>query len=84
MPNNQSKVKQYRRALRAFSESQMSSDSENSLDIVHSTRKGLDISQYIDGALVIYDCQYDMLTVRRTYSRANAFARCRAEFSGNR
>jgi hypothetical protein len=49
MPRNRDKGKEHGRALRAFAENQMSSDSEDGLDIVGSTRKGLDLSQYIDG-----------------------------------
>ncbi|KAL1596368.1 hypothetical protein SLS60_009014 [Paraconiothyrium brasiliense] len=40
--------KEHERALRAFAESQMSSDDEDGLDIVQSARKGLDLSQYIE------------------------------------
>ncbi|KAF1846249.1 uncharacterized protein K460DRAFT_339291 [Cucurbitaria berberidis CBS 394.84] len=44
--------KAHRRALRAFAESEAKSDSdsdgEEGLDIIESTRKGLDLSQYID------------------------------------
>ena len=35
-------------------ESHMSSDSEDGLDIVQATRKGLDLSQYIDGQPVSF------------------------------
>ena len=37
------------RAMRAFAESEESSDGEDGLDIVHTTRKALDLSQYIEG-----------------------------------
>jgi SNF2 family DNA or RNA helicase len=49
MSLNASKDKAHRRALRAFAESQASSnsDDEDGLDIVETTRKGLDLSQYI-------------------------------------
>ncbi|KAK3215539.1 hypothetical protein GRF29_8g368204 [Pseudopithomyces chartarum] len=45
--------KDHQRALRAFAEGQTSSDSEDGLDIVQSTRKGLDLSQYIEGLPVL-------------------------------
>ncbi|KAF2677380.1 hypothetical protein K458DRAFT_350411 [Lentithecium fluviatile CBS 122367] len=48
MSRSKDKDKEHERALRAFAESQMSSDSEDGLDIVQSTRKGLDLSQYIE------------------------------------
>ncbi|KAL5427431.1 hypothetical protein PMIN07_011190 [Paraphaeosphaeria minitans] len=41
-------VKEHERALRAFAESQTSSDEEDGLDSVQSARKGLDLSQYIE------------------------------------
>lgn len=46
-----SKEKSHRRALRAFAESEAlsNSDDEDGLDIVNSSRKDLDFSQYIDG-----------------------------------
>lgn len=45
--------KKHRRALRAFAESEAKSDSDDGdgLDIIQSSRKGLDLSQYIDGQL---------------------------------
>ena len=43
----------HQRALRAFAESQMSSDSEDGLDIVQATRKGLDLSQYTEGPPIL-------------------------------
>lgn len=46
---SRNKDKGHERALRAFAESQMSSDSEDGLDIIESTRKNLDLSQYIEG-----------------------------------
>ncbi|KAJ4299518.1 hypothetical protein N0V90_004763 [Kalmusia sp. IMI 367209] len=48
MARYKEKGNEHERALRAFAESQMSSDSDDGLDIVQSTRKGLDLSQYID------------------------------------
>lgn len=47
------KAKDHRRAMRAFAESERQSDSddEDDLDIIKSSRKGLDLSQYIDGQL---------------------------------
>jgi hypothetical protein len=44
--------KDHERALRAFAESQMSSDDEDGLDILQSARRSLDLSQYIEGAPV--------------------------------
>lgn len=41
--------KEYERALRAFAESQESSDSEDGLDIAQKSRKGVDLSPYIEG-----------------------------------
>jgi hypothetical protein len=35
--------------VRAFVQDEASSDSDSGLDILESTRKGLNISQYIDG-----------------------------------
>jgi SNF2 family DNA or RNA helicase len=51
MSFNSSKDKNHRRALRAFAESEdkSNSDDEDGLDIISSSRKGLDLSQYIDG-----------------------------------
>jgi SNF2 family DNA or RNA helicase len=51
MSFNTSKDKNHRRALRAFAESEAVSDSddEDGLDIIGSSRKGLDLSQYIEG-----------------------------------
>ncbi|KAH3986682.1 hypothetical protein HBI56_008380 [Parastagonospora nodorum] len=48
--SNAGKDKSHRRALRAFAESEAMSDSgdEDGLDILASSRKGLDLSQYID------------------------------------
>ncbi|KAI8932416.1 hypothetical protein NX059_010602 [Plenodomus lindquistii] len=47
------KAKEHRRALRAFAESEPvnSSDDEDGLDIIESSRKGLNLSQYIDVGL---------------------------------
>jgi|TARA_R110002003_G_scaffold351_12_gene18968 hypothetical protein len=55
MSFNRDKEKNHRRALRAFAESEAMSDSddEDGLDIIESSRKGLDLSQYIDGQLAI-------------------------------
>lgn len=39
--------------MRAFAESQMSSDDEDGLDIVQSARKDLDLSQYIEGTPIL-------------------------------
>jgi hypothetical protein len=51
MSFNNSKDKNHRRALRAFAESEALSNSEDEdgLDIIETSRKGLDLSQYIDG-----------------------------------
>jgi SNF2 family DNA or RNA helicase len=51
MSFNSNKDKNHRHALRAFAESdEMShSDDEDGLDIIRSSRKGLDLSQYIEG-----------------------------------
>jgi hypothetical protein len=46
------KSKNHKRALRAFAESEElngSDDGEDDLDIIKSSRKDLDLSQYIDG-----------------------------------
>jgi len=45
------KAREHRRALRAFAESEPihSSEEEEGLDIIRSSRKDLDLSQYIDG-----------------------------------
>ncbi|KAH7377355.1 P-loop containing nucleoside triphosphate hydrolase protein [Pyrenochaeta sp. MPI-SDFR-AT-0127] len=50
MTAGRDKDKEHRRALRAFAESEQNSDSdsEDGLDIIGSSRKGLDLSQYID------------------------------------
>lgn len=54
MSSSWDKAKEHRRALRAFAESENvnSSDNEDGLDIIGSSRKALDISQYIDGQLM--------------------------------
>jgi SNF2 family DNA or RNA helicase len=54
MSFNHSKDKNHRRALRAFAESESlsNSDDEDGLDIIGSSRKGLDLSQYIDGEFI--------------------------------
>lgn len=53
MSFNRDKSKDYQKALRAFAESEVVSDFEeedsDDLDIVASSRKQLDLSQYIDG-----------------------------------
>jgi hypothetical protein len=51
MSFNYNKDKNHRRALRAFAESEdvSNSDDEDGLDIIGSSRKGLDLSQYIEG-----------------------------------
>ncbi|KAJ4364136.1 hypothetical protein N0V83_009591 [Neocucurbitaria cava] len=51
MSFSRNQARGHRRALRAFAESEAKSDSddEDDLDIIRSTRKGLDLSQYIDG-----------------------------------
>lgn len=58
MSFNRDKEKNHRRALRAFAESEAASNSEDDdddgLDIVKSSRKGLDLSQYIDGQLILH------------------------------
>lgn len=55
MARAKDKGKDHERALRAFAESsRMSSDSEDGLDIVRSTRRTLDLSQYIDGLHPLY------------------------------
>jgi hypothetical protein len=41
------------RALRAFAESEVSTDSEDGLDIIKSSRKGLDLSLEIDGQSIV-------------------------------
>lgn len=53
MSGRQSNPKQStgNRVLRAFAESQSNSDSDDGLDIIKSTRRGLDMSQYIEGWL---------------------------------
>ncbi|KAF2822553.1 hypothetical protein CC86DRAFT_357488 [Ophiobolus disseminans] len=50
MSFNRSKEKDHRRAMRAFAESEALSNSEDEegLDIIESSRKGLDLSQYIE------------------------------------
>jgi SNF2 family DNA or RNA helicase len=55
MSFNTGKTKDHRRALRAFAESEAlsNSDDEDGLDIVESSRKGLDLSQYIEGQSTI-------------------------------
>jgi SNF2 family DNA or RNA helicase len=55
MSFNASKEKNHRRALRAFAESEAASnsDDEDGLDIIKSSREGLDLSQYIDGQSTI-------------------------------
>lgn len=47
--------KEYRRALQSFAESEAVSgeESDDGLDIVASSRKGLDLSQYIEGEMDI-------------------------------
>lgn len=54
MSFSRDKQKEHRRALRAFAESEAKSDSDedDGLDIIESSRKGLDLSQYIDGQLI--------------------------------
>jgi hypothetical protein len=51
MAFNRSKEKSYRRGLRAIAESeaQSNSDEDDGLDIVESSRRGLGISEYIEG-----------------------------------
>ena len=51
MSFNSGKDKNHRRALRAFAESEAlsNSDEDDGLDIIGSSRKGLDLSQYIEG-----------------------------------
>lgn len=51
MPFNYGQDKNHRRALRAFAESETlsNSDDDDGLDIIGSSRKGLDLSQYIEG-----------------------------------
>jgi hypothetical protein len=54
MSSSRNKSKDSQRALRAFAESgENTSDSDGAeddgLDIIESSRKGLDLSQYIDG-----------------------------------
>lgn len=51
MSFSRDKEKEHRRALRAFAESEAISDSEDEdgLDIIQTSRKDLDLSQYIDG-----------------------------------
>lgn len=51
MSFNRTTTKYHRNALRAFAESEArsGSDDEDGLDIIESSRKGLDLSQYIDG-----------------------------------
>jgi hypothetical protein len=51
MSFNSNKDKNHRRALQAFAESEdvSNSDDEDGLDIIGSSRKGLDLSQYIEG-----------------------------------
>lgn len=50
MSFSKDKAKEHRRAIRAFAESEPlnSSDNEDGLDIIASSRKGLNLSQYID------------------------------------
>lgn len=54
MSFNGSTDKTHRRALRAFAESETlsNSDDEDGLDIIDSSRKGLDLSQYIEGEFI--------------------------------
>jgi hypothetical protein len=54
MSFNHSKEKNHRRALKAFAESEALSDSddEEGLDIIESSRKDLDLSQYIESQLM--------------------------------
>ena len=40
--------------LRIFGEDEASSGSESGLDIIGSARKSLDLSQYIDGQLMVF------------------------------
>jgi hypothetical protein len=47
MSPSRDKSKDHQRALRAFAES--GEDEDDGLDIIESSRKGLDLSQYIDG-----------------------------------
>jgi hypothetical protein len=55
MSFNSGKDKNHRRALGAFAESeaQSNSDDEDGLDIIDSSRKSLDLSQYIEGQLCL-------------------------------
>ena len=46
------KARDHQRALRAFAESEIQSDTDDGddgLDIIQSSRKGLNLSQYVDG-----------------------------------
>jgi hypothetical protein len=60
--------KNHRRALRAFAESeaQSGSDDEDGLDIIESSRKGLDLSQYIDGQLILIVQAFLLLIVSQS------------------
>ncbi|KAF2653514.1 hypothetical protein K491DRAFT_694687 [Lophiostoma macrostomum CBS 122681] len=49
MSRSQGRKSQTNSKIRAFVEDEASSDSESGLDILESTRKGLNLSQYIDG-----------------------------------
>jgi hypothetical protein len=53
MSRAKGKSKDHERALRTFAESEMSSDSEDGLDIIKSSRKGLDLSLEIDGQSIV-------------------------------
>jgi hypothetical protein len=55
MPFNRGKAKSHRRVLRAFAESEAMSDTDGDegLDIIESSRKGLDISPLTDRQLML-------------------------------
>lgn len=79
MSFSRDQAKGHRRALRAFAESEAKSDSddEDGLDIIGSTRKGLDLPQYIDGllrSLLVVDKL--VLILHSSHSNSNAVTRC--------
>lgn len=49
MSSNRDKPKDYQKALRAVAETNGSDTDDDGLDIVKTSRRNLDISQYIDG-----------------------------------
>jgi hypothetical protein len=59
MSSRRDKSKEHQRALQAFAESEEltgSGDEEDDLDIIRSSRKDLNLSQYIDGRLTLFSC----------------------------